>query len=369
MVAFRIPNRIPGQLSELSAVMALVNADDKNKNDILVRGSQMEFTNRKTLALPTKDGTKEFSFTPYSFDQFAGMLKIPAKYLETCPVTGKGGMKDQVESRMEKKLANDFLVRVRMSAQEAEGVSGFCRAILPGNFTPFDNRHMVDALTRAMREAGGKFKLTSSNTNDPKSLEEHMHLRLIHEGDTSFEIEGGMNDQHKMGFHAITSEVGACKLEIDALVYRLVCKNGMMGWADSEVLKVPYRNFQAHEMFPRVNEAVLSSIRQGEVIRDLLNRSYGEEFGDSPEAYLAGMGRRMRVSDHVLEQAVETFRRERYAHTRFFAAQAFTFAAQTLPIRERIELEDAVGRELFGVGRRRRRRTNGNTIDTTAEEN
>lgn len=94
----------PKELSELSGILAYVNKDDSNKEDLNVRISELEFTNRKTLAVPTKDGTREYSFNEWSFDQLASMLKIPSKYLNTCPVFGKGSMKDQIEARDRKSV-------------------------------------------------------------------------------------------------------------------------------------------------------------------------------------------------------------------------------------------------------------------------
>src|SRR4029077_955562 len=162
-----------------------------------------------------------------------------------------------------------------------------------------------------------------------------------------------VNDPHKIGFHCLTSEVGDGDIRVDALVYRLLCKNGLLGWGDSEILRLRHKNLQTHEVNPQIQEAVLASVRQEDAIKDLLERKYSEPVGD-PETALLLMGAKMKVSDWLKEQALGALRREKKSdYSRFDIMQAFTQAAQQLPFAERIKLEMSVGRSFLGGGRRR----------------
>ncbi len=371
MQLFRTPRGLPRAsttpppaMSQLSGIMAWVNEDDRNKKDFEVKGGQIEFTPRKTLAIPTGSGTKEFSFTDYSFEQYAKMLKIPATYLESVPILGQGGMKAQVDMRMESKVGKNFLIRVR-EQDEQDGVAGLVRAILPGNHAVFDNRHLVTAVDRAMKELGDRFELQTTNAHDPKTAERALHMRLVRSQSFNLdEIE--VDDPHKIGFHATTSEVGAADIDVNALLYRMVCRNGMMGWAEGNVLNAKHRNFQIHEMNPRIHEAIEASIRQEAAVKDLLMRSYGEEVED-PETQIKLLGQRMKIGEFVTERALDLFKTAGHPQaTRFFVMQAFTQAAQEVPFAERTRVEEAVGKAFFGGGGSTNRR--GRVLDVEADD-
>lgn len=349
-----IPRLIPKlvapskDMSSFQSLMTFINADDRNKEDYTVKGSEFQFTDRKTLAIKTKNGSEEFAFTPWSFDQLSTMLKIPTKYLEGCKTTGKGSMQDQIEARMENRLANDHLIRVRRTPNE-DGVAGLIRAVLPGEYAPFDYRDLIPTLNRALTEVGEGFKLEMSNVQDPRSVESSLHLRFIRDEQFDFP-ELGISDPHKMGFHTRSSEIGDSPISINALVWRLVCSNGMMGWGDSEVLKLTNKNLHKHEVYPQLTESIFSVVRQQEPIREMLSRKF-EEIVPDPETSLALMAARMKVSDHVKEDALGFLRRDTAAKnevTRFDVMQSFTRAAHGLAMTDRTKLETAVGRFMFG---------------------
>jgi hypothetical protein len=337
-------------------LQAFINQDDRNKEDYAVIGEQIEFTARKTLAIPTKKGTEEFAFSPWSFEQFSDSLKIPPRFLADCPITGKGSMKDNIEMRMEGKKSAEYLIRVRR-VEADDGVSGVIRGVLSNHFTPFDNRHLLAAVKRALADIGGNFNIVSTNANDPKSMETGFHLRITETEKFDFD-ELGLSDPHVMGFHARTSEVGSMRLRIDALVWRLVCANGMMGWKEAAVLSENFRNIHVHEMTPRVQEAVLSSIRQKEAVKSLLTHVYTQPVAE-PETRLLLMGKHMRISDSLIETALNVFRTSKHpVVTQFHLAQAYTEAAQSLPMQERARLEELVGSAMFNSKQWRGRPSN-----------
>ena len=337
-------------MSDLAGLMAFVNADDKNKLDVICKGSEVTFTDRKTLALKTKDGTEEFAFTAHSFDQMAGMLKIPTKYLEACKVTGKGGMQDQIEAKMEQRLANDHLIRLRRTPLEG-GVSGLIRAFLPGDYTAFDYRDMLPTLHKAMLEVGEPFKLELSNATDPKSIEQKMHLRFVKEASFNFD-DLEIDDPHKIGFHCGISEIGEGPISVNTIIYRLVCKNGATGWNESEVLKIQNRHLQKHEVLPQMSEAIFAAVRQEEPLKALLSQKYCE-IVPNPEISLLLMAAKMKVGDHVKDAALKIMAQEAAgkAVTKFDLMQAFTRCAHGLSIEERVKLETAVGKYMFGSGK------------------
>lgn len=338
---------------QLDALMTFINVDDANKEDYPVKGSKLQFTDRKTIAIPTKGGgSEEFSLNEHSFGQLAAFAKIPAKYLASCKVTGKGGMQDQLESRLSESSGKEFLIRIRRSNEELEGVAGVVRAILPGDYEPFDNRHLLWGLQRAMK-TGEKFDLQSHNARDIPSLEKAFHLRLI-KTDT-FSVAG--EDPHSMGYHAVTSEVGKSRVTIAALVWRLVCTNGMMGWGDSAVLRLQHTKTMRHEVYPQMHEAIHATGRQEDAVKNMLEQTYSEPVAGNPVTAIALMGKRMRLSESLTDSAMAMLVADTTVvnHTKYNLLQAFTAAARDLPMQQRLDAEESIGSFMFG-GRKGRNR-------------
>lgn len=350
---FRLPRtvKVAPHLDQFSGIWAFVNKDDENKQDLNLKGSQIEFTARKTLALPTPKGTFEYAFTPHSFEQFAKTLNIPAKYLGSCPITGRGSMQDQISARMDGLLNKSFLMRLRNTKTD-DGLSGMVRAILPENYAVFDNRHLVQACQTAITQTGMKFSIQMTNVQDPRSIEQRIMMRFVQNQQFDVKAPSGVGDPHQIGFHCLSSEVGDGDIRVDALVYRLLCTNGLMGWGDSEVLRQRHSGFMPHEMTPRFQEAVLASVRQEDAIKDLLERKYTELVGRDPTNALMLMAAKMRVSDYVKDTAVTVLQKNvKSEYTKFDIMQAFTETAQQLPLMDRIKLEMSVGRMMLGGGK------------------
>lgn len=333
---------VPKTISDLNGLWKFINDDDTTKSDFLVKGEQIEFTSRKTIAIPVGGGrTEEFAFSTWSFRQFARTLKIPNNYLSSCPIVGRGGMKDQIEMRMEHKKSNDFLIRVRRQGESIEGVSGVMRAFLPGNYTPFDNRHLLQSVTRAMRELSSTYDMEATNVVDPKSLDHGMHLRFLNRQTFAVATE---EEVHAMGFHCSTSEIGSFEITVAGLIMRMICSNGMMGWgADTETLRLRHRDFQLHEVYPQIHEGILSTQRQEGPIRELLERTM-EQVVTNPDDRIFVWGKQMRFSEEMIKAALDLFHADHPEQaTKFSIMQAFTAAARTLPIHERVEAEITIG--------------------------
>jgi hypothetical protein len=341
----------PGaHLSEFSGLMSFVNKDDANKLDLELRGDQMEFTERKTLAVPTVKGTQEFTFSDFAFDQFASMLKIPAKYLKTCPITGRGSMKDQIDTRMEAHAGQSHLIRLRKTEAD-QGISGVVRAVLPGDYAIFDNRHLVTAVQRAITQETGEFTLEMSNIQDPRSIEKHLHMRFLKKQTFDVELVHGLtkeSDPHKIGFHCLTSEIGADDVNVSTMLWRQICSNGLFGWGESEVLNHKHKNFQSHEMNPLFQEAILAAVRQEAPMQDRLNKLASEPVAD-PSTTLQLMAARMKLSDFVREKAEEALKANpKSRYSRFDLMQLFTSAARSLPLTDRYRLETLAGKSFLG---------------------
>ena len=91
------------------------------------------------------------------------------------------------------------------------------RGILSQRYVRLDNRHLLDCLLPLLQSRYEVKHLALT----PESL----HLRLV---DPDLTRDVLPNDRLMVGLHVANSEVGRRAVSVDALVYRLVCANGLI---------------------------------------------------------------------------------------------------------------------------------------------
>ncbi len=344
-------------LDPFVGLQALIDKDDENKDDILVPLSKVDFTEDKTLALPHTGGTGLFAFSDLAFNQLCAHLKIPARYLRTCHVTGPGGMQAQVQARMEPLAAKEFLFRVRRV--EGEHTNGIVRAVLSSNYSPFDNRHLLDAARRAMKTVG--FQLKEHNAMHMQSFRETFTFRGLMKA--PLDLAG---DAHRMGFAATTSEVGGSNATIASVLYRLLCSNGLMGWAeDAELASVRHVNVTVNEVNAKLEEGIHASTLLGEAAGEVLSQLLDTPV-HNPELAIHTISDRLKLSDEMTTRTLTAWKETAAENqgNKYYVMQAFTRAVNGEPLAVRNELEERIG-QFFIMGKIGRSKA---VIDTTAEE-
>lgn len=331
--------------SSLEGLLSVINVDDRNKADYSVNLSDLEVTNRRTLAVPTSEGTLEYGFSPDSFAGFADLLGVPSKFLSEQPIIGPGSQKDIIMQRISTLVKkNTALVRVR-NAPTDDGLAGTIRAILPGDYVPFDNRHLIQAAMRSVREHGLQVEVQSSTFTDPRALEKGLHVRLL--GQEEFNLGG---DPHRFGLHLFTSEVSQDNIAVDAMLWRLICTNGLMGWGDSSVVSQKHRGVQTHEITALVVEGAHSAFLQVEAVRETVARLISQPVAD-PLDYIRNRGARaMRLSDGFTQGVEETYKADysQQPASRYTLMQAYTQTARDLGPHERPKMEAKIGAHFLG---------------------
>lgn len=329
--------------SSLEGLQRLINADDKNKKDYSVQRSRLEFTDRRTLAVPTSDGTREYGFSPDSFDRFANLLGVPTKFLSEQPVTGIGSQQDIVNQRLSMDAEKSALIRVR-EAPTDDGLAGTIRSVHAGDWVPFDNRHLLAAVSRALREHDLTMEVASTNVHEPMSLDRGLVIRLL--SPEHFDLVG---DEHKFGVHAYTSEVLDDHVDIAALLWRQVCTNGLMGWGQSHTLHQRHKTVRTHEIMAQVVEATFAAFRHSDATRELVE-GLASQVVDDPIKYITERAARgMKLSDGFVEVVSEAYQPDPDGrNNRYTVMQAFTAAARSLPILERPKMEAKIGAFFLG---------------------
>lgn len=148
--------------------------------------------------------------------QIAGRLNIPQKYydvmLAKAPYLLAHNINHWFEKSPETRLIRTLDNRVR--------------AFLSSSYRPLDNFKLVETVLP-------KLQKLNATIESSEITERHIYIKAVFN-----QIEGKVEkgDIVKMGLIVSNSEVGCGSLKIEPMVYRLVCKNGMIV-ADSGIRK------------------------------------------------------------------------------------------------------------------------------------
>ena len=186
-----------------------VQTDDIGKLDTLVAKEDISLFDGK-LCAPCNSQTRSslcLQPTHWATSQLCQRLGIPTAYFRRCPTE-----------------LQDFQFNHWIGADGRSGEKWFLRArgsqlrgVLTSRYTPLDNHELMDAVLPIAEDrfTVSWFALT----------EESLHLRLI---DPRLGRDVLPDDRLTVGVHVANSEVGLRSVTIDALVYRLVCTNGLI---------------------------------------------------------------------------------------------------------------------------------------------
>jgi len=211
----------------LDEVRSRVLADDEGKWDVILPRQSL-LMDRGTLLLPAEyegDYPPTMSLSPWATAQACQRLGIPTAYFRRCPpplqdsqfnhwawkgngIHEDGDWDDAEAPPMQGEAPERWLLRAK-----ADQVRG----ILSQRYVRLDNHQLLDCLHPLLR-----------SRYEVKSLaltEESLHLRLV---DPALARDVLPNDRLVVGLHVANSEVGRRAVSVDALVYRLVCANGLI---------------------------------------------------------------------------------------------------------------------------------------------
>lgn len=305
-------------------VIEAVATDDVGKEDRIERVADIIFGARDATDAITGQATADnaiaigqdfYRLNDWSEAQFCGRLGVPVRYFRRCPDYLREWNIDYWKGQVEEDRR--WLLRTRPKA---------VRGILSAAYTPFNNADVLDAWSKS----GGPavpydYEAWTSDTS--------FHLRATRP-DSDHATEG-LN----VGVHISNSEVGARSLTINALVYRLVCSNGLIALVDGENIFS-----QRHIWIDRsaLSERFAFAVRRALAVADeYATRLVASQKVDvTPEQVEAVIAERGYGDDHT---ALLLNSYEEESATAFALVNAVTFAAQALPTERRIEEETYAG--------------------------
>lgn len=177
-------------------------ADTRSINVSSTNGASM-------LSVSTGDDILSYRITDIAHRQIADRLSIPYKYYER--------MRTDYPALLDKNI-NGWLMK-NPERRMLRTLDGKLRAFLSDRYRRLDNLELVDHVLPVIAEMKGCEIISCDIT------ETHLYLKVINK---TMKAEIVPGDAVQAGFVISNSEIGLGALKVEPLVYRLVCKNGMI---------------------------------------------------------------------------------------------------------------------------------------------
>jgi hypothetical protein len=324
-------------LTELKRQIA---QDDAGKWDLLVPKDRLILA-RGQLVLPEEhlDEHPEFlALSPWATAQVCHRLGIPVPYFLRCPAplqdaqfnhwAWQTGEEPDEEQDGKQGTPRPWLLRCKAQT---------VRAVLSDRYRPLDNADLVGTLVPILED---RFEVRGIALT-PESF----HLRLV---DPRLAREVLPNDRLMVGVHVANSETGRRSVTVDALMWRLVCLNGMVRLVRGKSLLR-----QRHVALDRpcfadaLNRAVCEAVTAGAGLIDRLQAATREPVPDV-EGVIRAIGQQAALTQAVQDRVKQALlstpppQQERV----YGLVQALTYTAQSLAPDDRYDLEVVAGRLL-----------------------
>lgn len=162
-----------------------------------------------TLSIFTDKDIYNFKVTDIAHRQIADRLGIPFKYYER--------MMNEYPKLLDENV-NSWL-KFKAEKRMLRTLDGKLRAFLSSRYRRLDNLELVDHILPVIAQ------MKNCQIASCDITETHLYLKVINK---SMKAEIVPGDIVQAGFVVSNSEIGLGALKVEPLVYRLVCKNGMI---------------------------------------------------------------------------------------------------------------------------------------------
>jgi hypothetical protein len=322
-----------------------VRADDAGKWDTLVPRDELALENGRLIRprLSRPDGSPPgWTPTPWAVGQFCHRLSIPTAYFRRCPpalqdaqfnywvAAGRNGTAPRRTSPRRER----WLLRTHGEA---------LRGVLTERYVCLDHTDLLAALAPLIEE---RFEVTWFALTS-----ESLHLRLV---DPTRPREVLPDDPIVAGLHLANSEVGSRAVTLDALVWRLVCTNGLVRLVRGRSLLYQRHVALSQARFTAaLGTAVQEALQQSADFIEQVSQTTRQPLPDL-DGTLRGLAARWRLTQSTQKHLRQALLREPpgQQETLYGLINAVTQAAQWLPADERYRLEALAGQLVErGLGR------------------
>ena len=313
--------------------------DDQHKWDLTVSRDRLALANGR-LILPEEyagEYPESLTLSPWATAQVCQRLGMPTPYFLRCPRPLRDAQFNHWAWSQDQEPDEDSpkpgTYRPWLLRGQGEGV----RAVLSDRYAPLDNADLLGTLVPLLED---RFEVRGIALTS-----ESLHLRLV---DPRLAREVLPDDRLLAGVHIANSEVGRRSVTVDALVWRLVCLNGLvMLQKGRSLLRQRHISWDRPRFADALRVAVSEAAMAGAGLIDRLQAATREPVPDV-EGVVRAIARQASLTQAVQEKVLAALRatpppqQERV----YGLVQALTFTAQSLPPDDRYDLEVTAGRLL-----------------------
>lgn len=198
----------------LNEVMMELNRQNQRKKDYIGSAQALRlFEDGQTFEIGSMSGAQQFGTTRLFHRQVASALGIPAKYYDIMQSQKPELLAQNVNAWLSDR-ENSYMIRTM-----DYGGGRVARALLSDRYRRIDNMEIASAVL-PLFAGSDQYEVVSSEVT-----EDRMYLKIL---SRRLEMEVVPGDYVQAGVVISNSEVGLGSVNVQPLVYRLVCTNGMI---------------------------------------------------------------------------------------------------------------------------------------------
>lgn len=198
----------------LNEVMMELNRQNQRKKDYIGSAQALRlFDDGQTFEIGSMSGAQQFGTTRLFHRQVASALGIPAKYYDIMQSQKPELLAQNVNAWLSDR-ENSYMIRTM-----DYGGGRVARALLSDRYRRIDNMEIASAVL-PLFAGSDQYEVISSEVT-----ENRMYLKIL---SRRLEMEVVPGDYVQAGVVISNSEVGLGSVNVQPLVYRLVCTNGMI---------------------------------------------------------------------------------------------------------------------------------------------
>lgn len=314
-----LTERLYDPLSSLERLEEQLRARSERFSDLVIPGGHLRMNPQTGYLEIAHSSYDDAPLQEQALDQIAVKLRIPTTYLRRCPPDLRAAN------------VNHWLKGIGYRQLFLRFDGHEVRAILTPSYVPVSNTDLISRI-RSTAEAKGlrlevRYEWTASR-----------FIAQIVELKRDLKVPG---DTFLGGIQLINSETGDASLSLSALLYRLVCTNGMTVSDDFSFRRVHRRD--PSELLSELWETVDTIWGRLPALVDPLSYLQATPLGD-PLKEMERMGKRYQLSEEQSVRIRQAFLIEP-GDTMLFLLHALTRAANAsdLPLLERTQLQEIAG--------------------------
>lgn len=198
----------------LNEVMLELNRQNQMKKDYIGSAQALRlFDDGQTFEIGSTSGAQQFGTTRLFHRQVASALGIPAKYYDIMQSQKPELLARNVNTWLSDR-ENSYMIRTM-----DYGTGRVARALLSDRYRRIDNMEIASAVL-PLFAGSDQYEVVSSEVT-----EDRMYLKIL---SRRLEMEVVPGDYVQAGVVISNSEVGLGSVNVQPLVYRLVCSNGLI---------------------------------------------------------------------------------------------------------------------------------------------